>query len=120
MLGELSFRNQHLAAATESAASAYRVHVDPEASGRLQQRRAHGEVAPLAGGHEHHEGIANRHAVAPVRGSSGRPAPMAAFAASARPFAGRCPGRGGGRRLAEAPDPARAIRIVAHHHIRRP
>ena len=63
MLGELAFRDQHLAAPAQASAAADRVDVDAEAARGLQQRCAHREMASLAGGHEDDERIPSRHAI---------------------------------------------------------
>ncbi len=61
-LGELALGHQDLAAAAERTAAAHRVDVHAEAARSLQQGRAHGKIAALAGRHEHDERIAGSHA----------------------------------------------------------
>ncbi len=111
MLGELALRDQHLAAAAQAAAAAYRIDVHAEAARGLQQRRAHRKMAALAGRREDDERIAGRHA---HRAALSRPAAMTAFAAAARrspaapvPGAAHRAGRGGrgsGESSARSPD----------------
>src|ERR1700722_6474165 len=122
MLGELTLRDQNLAAAAQSAAPANRIDVDAEAARRLQYRRADGKIPALARGREDDERVSGRHA---NRLPLSRAAAMAPFTPAARRFAG---GRGGGdggltrtgtgRRVGETADPARAIGIVPQHHVR--
>ena len=119
MLGELSLGDQHLAASAEPTPAAHRVHIDAEASRRLQQRACpRGKWPRLPEGMNTTRGsrvaMQERRTCAGVRpaGGDGR-----LRGVRARRLAGGRPGRGGGRRLAEAPDPARAIGIVAQHDV---
>ncbi len=115
VLGEVALHDQHLAASAERASAAHRVDVDPEGARGLQQRRAERKASALARRREDDQCVGFAHA-------------GPGCASGARPRGGRAPHpreprrrrpRGLQRRgLAEALDPARAVRVVAHHDIR--
>ena len=57
VLGEVALHDQNLAATTQSAAAAHRIHVNAERASRLQQRRPQRKSSALAGGSEDYQCI---------------------------------------------------------------